>query len=192
VELLDRYLPITKAIQELGHEIPEDWLSRVKRLESVRNNEPLNFEGIERLRREGLRAIETTDLLIAEVSLSSVGVGYQIAKALELKKPVLCLYTPELTQEMPSQIIMSESSALLTVKKYNLDNIKKVLSGYFKNFRKGNLLKFNFIISPEIMRYLDWKSRNGKLSKSEILRELVTEKVISSDEEYTHWLSKIQ
>lgn len=36
--------------------------------------------------------IRESDLMIAEVSVPSLGVGYEIARAIELEKPVLCLY----------------------------------------------------------------------------------------------------
>lgn len=34
------------------------------------------------------------DAVVAEVSVPSLGVGYEVARALELGKPVLCLYRP--------------------------------------------------------------------------------------------------
>ncbi len=42
--------------------------------------------------RRDLRWIEECDALIAEVSTPSHGVGYEIAYALGLSKPVLCCY----------------------------------------------------------------------------------------------------
>ena len=36
--------------------------------------------------------LQTADVVVAEVSQPSLGVGYEIASAIFLKKPVLCLY----------------------------------------------------------------------------------------------------
>lgn len=51
----------------------------------------LNTEAIHR-RDTGL--IEGADLVVAEVSIPSLGVGYEIAYAEALKKPIICLYMP--------------------------------------------------------------------------------------------------
>ena len=42
-----------------------------------------------------LEWIRSADALIAEVTRGSTGVGYQIAKAEEWGKPILCLYRPD-------------------------------------------------------------------------------------------------
>jgi hypothetical protein len=36
--------------------------------------------------------IRASDIVVAEVSVPSLGVGYEIGRAVELKKPVLCLF----------------------------------------------------------------------------------------------------
>jgi nucleoside 2-deoxyribosyltransferase len=38
--------------------------------------------------------LRSADALVAEVTTASLGVGYEIGKAAEWKKPVLCLYRP--------------------------------------------------------------------------------------------------
>jgi nucleoside 2-deoxyribosyltransferase len=38
--------------------------------------------------------LREADVLVAEVTTTSLGVGYEIGKATEWKKPVLCLYRP--------------------------------------------------------------------------------------------------
>jgi hypothetical protein len=43
-----------------------------------------------------VRMIEAGEAVIAEVSRPSLGVGYEIALALELRKPVLCLCEKEI------------------------------------------------------------------------------------------------
>jgi nucleoside 2-deoxyribosyltransferase len=59
--------------------------------------------------------IEESDLLIAEVSTPSHGVGYEIAYALNLSKPVFCLYNQG---EVVSKMITGNSHSLLTVSSY--------------------------------------------------------------------------
>lgn len=43
-----------------------------------------------------MRMIEACDVMVAEVSRPSLGVGYEIATALQLRRPVLCLCDKEI------------------------------------------------------------------------------------------------
>jgi hypothetical protein len=46
----------------------------------------------EKIWERDLEWVEEADVMIADVSNPSLGVGYEIAKAEEMNKPVLCLY----------------------------------------------------------------------------------------------------
>jgi nucleoside 2-deoxyribosyltransferase len=73
--------------------------------------------------------IEESDLLIAEVSTPSHGVGYEIGYALDLNKPVLCLYRQ---QVVISKMILGNPHPLLTVLSYkDLNEVEKLLRKYF-------------------------------------------------------------
>ncbi len=72
--------------------------------------------------------IQDSDLLVAEVSTPSHGVGYEIGYALDLKKPVLCLYNQ---MEVVSKMITGNPHPLLTVKKYqDWNEAEKLLREY--------------------------------------------------------------
>ncbi len=57
------------------------------------------------------------DCVIAEVSVPSLGVGYEIAHALCVKKPVLAIYEVEVTPI--SAMIAGNTSSLIEVVSYN-------------------------------------------------------------------------
>ena len=72
--------------------------------------------------------IEDSDLLIAEVSTPSHGVGYEIGYALALGKPVLCLYDQAV---VVSKMITGNPHPLLTVHRYSdLQDMDEILEGY--------------------------------------------------------------
>lgn len=48
--------------------------------------------------------IVESDLLVAEVTIPSLGVGYEIGRAVELKKPVLCLFNAGSQQVLSAMI----------------------------------------------------------------------------------------
>ena len=62
-----------------------------------------------------MKWLESADVLIAEVTTPSLGVGYEIAKAVELKKKTICLYCPK-PGKMLSAIISGDKN--ITVKQY--------------------------------------------------------------------------
>jgi len=77
--------------------------------------------------------IEESDLLIAEVSTPSHGVGYEIGYALDLNKPVLCLYRQ---QVVISKMILGNPHPLLTVLSYkNLNEAEKLLQKYLSEIQ---------------------------------------------------------
>ncbi len=82
----DIYQSIVDHLMQNGHVIPTAHLSKpdVMSLEQV--VDPLDIF------LRDVAWVKGCDMLIAEVSTPSHGVGYEIALALENHKPVLCLY----------------------------------------------------------------------------------------------------
>lgn len=77
--------------------------------------------------------IEESDLLVAEVSTPSHGVGYEIGYALDLNKPVLCLYDQ---QVVISKMILGNPHLLLTVLSYkDLNEVEKLLRKYLSKIQ---------------------------------------------------------
>jgi len=54
--------------------------------------------------KHDLAWLAKADLIIAEVTTPSLGVGYEIAMAVELNKPILCLYQPDKQKELSAMI----------------------------------------------------------------------------------------
>ena len=79
------YQEIIRALLEDGHEVPTAHLaqSNVMKLEKVISPREVYDRDAAWIR--------ACDVLIAEVSVPSHGVGYEVGFALELGKPVLCL-----------------------------------------------------------------------------------------------------
>ncbi len=80
------YRALVQAMQAQGHEVPTAILAspEVVALEAVTDPEEVY--------RRDIAWVEGCDALVAEVSTPSHGVGYEIAYALGLGKPVLCCY----------------------------------------------------------------------------------------------------
>lgn len=73
--------------------------------------------------------IEEADVLIAEVSSPSLGVGYEIAYAEKLNKPILCLYFENKDRSLSAMI---QGSKNLKIRKYkNIEELKKIIDVFF-------------------------------------------------------------
>lgn len=80
------YAQIVEYLLAKGHEVPSAHVARPDVLDWEKEN-PLSL-----IYERDMAWIRECDALIAEVSTSSMGVGYEIATALWLGKPVFCLY----------------------------------------------------------------------------------------------------
>ncbi|MCK6582364.1 MAG: nucleoside 2-deoxyribosyltransferase [Anaerolineales bacterium] len=85
-ELEGFYRQFVVALEAQGHIIPTSHLARSEALEGERVLTPLDVY------ERDVKWIRECDALIAEVSVPSHGVGYEIGYALTMKKPTLCLY----------------------------------------------------------------------------------------------------
>jgi nucleoside 2-deoxyribosyltransferase len=78
--------------------------------------------------------IKESDLLIAEITTPSHGVGYEIGYALELNKPVLCLYQK---QVVVSKMILGNPHPLLTIEAYsNLNDVEETFRKYLAEIQE--------------------------------------------------------
>jgi len=103
------YQRITAELLAGGHEVPTAHLAerRVKELEK-------HADPVEIYERD-TGWIRACDALVAEVSTPSHGVGYEVAYALSLGKPVLCVFR----QGMPlSKMLSGNSHPSISVKSY--------------------------------------------------------------------------
>ena len=160
-----------------SHELLDNWL--LDKLSSRQTS--LNSQEI--LLREASK-IKQADLIVAEVTTPSLGVGYLIGQALANRKPILCLYDQTERRQNISDIVSGSTSSLLILKYYQPNNIISVIKKYLKNFKKPQLAKFNFLISPEIKQYLDWGAAKERTTRSEFLRHKIIKDLISNDKQY--------
>lgn len=71
--------------------------------------------------------LDSSDVVIAEISTPSLGVGYELGRAESLNKPVLCLYKPD-----EKRHAMIKGNPRFQVKPYNqLKDIENIFNNYF-------------------------------------------------------------
>lgn len=184
---IEKYIHFYKEIREevirTGNIIPADWLGRlIKKREKRRKG---NNIYVPDLKEEGIKAISKSDCLIAEVSIPSSSVGYQIGHALSKRVPTLCLYSKVFGEKKVPQVIGVDDTSFLKVEAYSKKDLPKILKDFFSSISSSRLIKFNFIITPEIEKYIDWGAKRYNISKSEFLRQKVIDELIKKDPEFS-------
>jgi hypothetical protein len=123
--------------------------------------------------------ITESDCVIAEISVPSISLGIQIEYALSHKVPVLCLLHDGGEDKLPL-MIRDYKNNLLTKSSYENKSILPILKKFFLNFPKSRV-KFNMFISHELDKYLSHLSEKESIPKSEVLRKLLTERMVSDE-----------
>lgn len=104
------YQQITKFLLEQGHEVPTAHLAESDILDLERVADPKDVYA------RDINWLFASDLLIAEISVASHGVGYEIGFALQAEKNVLCLHDAKRTV---SKMITGNPHPKLIVRAYH-------------------------------------------------------------------------
>jgi nucleoside 2-deoxyribosyltransferase len=72
--------------------------------------------------------LQSADLVVAEVTSVSMGVGYEIGRAIESGKKVLCLFRPETGKNLSAMI--AGCSDLTLVNYSDLEDVKLAINGF--------------------------------------------------------------
>ena len=81
-----------------------------------------------------MKFLKACDLVVAEVTNPSLGVGYEIGRAIENDKKVICLYRDIENKKISAMILGSKD--ILSFKYQDLESLKKILS---INIKKGEV-----------------------------------------------------
>lgn len=104
------YQKLVEALQAVGYQVPTAMLASSSVITEEAKLSP------QEVYQRDTAWIEACDILVAEVSTPSHGVGYEIAYALHLGKPVLCLYRQG---EKVSKMLLGNPVSNLTVRSYS-------------------------------------------------------------------------
>jgi nucleoside 2-deoxyribosyltransferase len=119
------YQEIVAALTLDGHEIPTSHLVQ----SDVQENERLLTPN--EVYNRDVDWIRKCDVLIAEVSVPSHGVGYEIAIALDLGKPVLCVH--QANRKVSKMITGNPDSALSVLSYPNPDEAVSLIRAFLQS-----------------------------------------------------------
>lgn len=111
------------------------------------------------------------DLIVAEVSYPSFGVGQELEYALSRDKPVVALHR----KGRKPHLLLVVGGEYLQVAEYTPEALKRTLVEYIEYVKDYADTRFNFFISPEIETFLNWVSKGRKIPRAVFLRQLIEE-----------------
>jgi nucleoside 2-deoxyribosyltransferase len=117
------YQQIAEIVHSLGHRIASPQVADPN-VTNDGKDEPTDPREIY---QRDMQQLAESDLVIAEVSIPSLGVGYEIATAIHQNKPVLCLYDLDDSPKRISAIIAGHTSPLLTLRGYSQHNLTECI-----------------------------------------------------------------
>ena len=74
--------------------------------------------------------LDESDVLIAEVTQPSLGVGYEIGRAIERGKTILCLFRPDSGRVLSAMIRGAEGENLQAKDYQGIDEAKRIIRGF--------------------------------------------------------------
>ena len=172
----ENYDYIYNVIEDLGHKNIDDLILRIDADGFYKGSHKDQVK----LYKQTIDDIKKCDVVVLEVSIHSLSMGFVMQKALELGKPVVSLYMPG----CDPYFAMGVDNEKLQVIEYSKSNLKKVLSVALVYAQDQMDTRFNFFISPKICNYLDWIAKKKKTPRAVYLRRLI-EKEMDNNKEYS-------
>uniref|UniRef100_A0A8C6TEI8 2'-deoxynucleoside 5'-phosphate N-hydrolase 1 n=1 Tax=Neogobius melanostomus TaxID=47308 RepID=A0A8C6TEI8_9GOBI len=77
--------------------------------------------------------LRQSHVVVAEVTQPSLGVGYELGRAVDMNKQVLCLFRPE-SGRLSAMIRGAEDGRRFVVQDYSEEQVQTVLKRFFKDF----------------------------------------------------------
>lgn len=167
---------IIDAVRAAGSNVARDWLSEAR---DAYAGHGVVSEDWATIVKESLGAIAQADVIIAETSHDSFAVGYQIAIAIQQKKPILLLRHTDADRDA---FVTGVEDGWVRHGVYDAENLQGIISKFIdENEFQSKDLRFNFFIDRQIYNYLRWASFKTGKTKAEILRELVLHDIERQD-----------
>jgi len=168
------YDAVVKAIEEAGNDVLVP--AKLKDEESKFMQAKAKDAGNYYEEMEGL--IKKAEVAVFEVSYPSTSIGYEVAMAFNLSKPVIALHVKNAPK---NPILSSLQDERLQVIDYTLPRLHKLVADALNYATEQMDTRFNFFISPDIGNYLDWVSKNRKLPRAVFLRQLIERDMVKQE-----------
>lgn len=162
------YVAIVQILESLHYAVTADHILKTSPTD-------LGFETSEerhKFHRKLETWIRTSDIFVANTSFPSISVGYEIAMASHLNKPILLLHqsgvkAPSLLTDYKTNMVICEA--------YTHESLREIIIEFVNYSKSKAESRFTFFTTPEIDAYLSNISKKHRMPKSVYLRRLIEE-----------------
>ena len=175
---INYYRPVLESIKKAGHTIAYDWVEDVYALAQKGKLKKENESWAE-VDNDNEAALTKADVVIVEGTSKSFFAGYQVAKAAQLKKPILIL-----TRDNSPVAIsgLSTPSGFIKSVAYNQKELDSIIADFLQeNTIDTKELRFNFFLDRQSYNYLRWVSSKTGKTKAQIIRSLLQKEMNKDD-----------
>lgn len=161
-----RIVAILDNLKQLGHHVYE-YVYDIEKMDDPRPFKELSQQ------------ILSADIFIAEMSIPSQTLGFQLSFAYNNTKPTIYMYD-ESTKGRPDTALSDHPSRLIKIAPYNSSNVRKVLTKSLKTAANQlNSKRTSFMSTYRIDNYINEQSSTTGTPKSEIIRQILNDAVMN-------------
>lgn len=174
-EMKSEYTTVYDSIKKLGYDHVSDFIVGVEPEAFYKGDEADRVKHYKQM----VEDVKSADVVVFETSMHSLAVGHMVNLALGLGKPVVALYIKGKMPYFLSGVVDDK----LQLVEYSAENIQEAM-GDALEYAVGQMdTRFNFFVSPSIVSYLDWVSKNKRIPRAVYLRRLI-ENDMKENKEY--------
>ncbi len=141
-----------------------------------------NHEALTKAFKQQLKQMRSADVIFFETSTADTNLGYYLARATSINKPVVIFHRADTEPAMLS-LVEHNSDKTTAVRYHSDDELYEEVPRAIEFVSEAQDTRFNFFLSPALSNYLDWISKTQKMPRSVFLRRLIDED-IERNEDY--------
>ncbi|XP_067938965.1 5-hydroxymethyl-dUMP N-hydrolase-like [Watersipora subatra] len=125
----DLYHKIIQKLTSCGVEVLTEFVgwdcSKMKN-----QNEERGLRDDRDIHNQDVQFLSQADAVVAEVTQPSLGVGYELGRAVAMNKKILCLYRPQPDKRLSAMIRGAEDGDRFVVRDYKIEEIDDIISRF--------------------------------------------------------------
>ncbi|KAM9365826.1 5-hydroxymethyl-dUMP N-hydrolase [Pholidichthys leucotaenia] len=125
------YRRIVTKLQSYGSVLTE----HVSNPEIKDTGEDTTLRGDRAIHDRDIDWLRQSDVVVAEVTQPSLGVGYELGRAIDMKKKIFCLFRPSSGRTLSAMIRGADDGKDFMVRDYSEDEVEAVLDGFFNDLK---------------------------------------------------------
>ncbi|XP_068597605.1 5-hydroxymethyl-dUMP N-hydrolase [Brachionichthys hirsutus] len=126
------YQKVVKKLRTYGTVLTE----HVSSSELTDKGEDAVVAGARAIHDRDVEWLQESDVIVAEVTQPSLGVGYELGRAVAMKKRILCLFRPSSGRCLSAMIRGAEDGQMFVVRDYVEDDLDNILEEFFKSLKR--------------------------------------------------------